>query len=72
MDGISTGIATVTWEGTVTCGELVIELYGVDECGNGTVEKTTVPVNTAEPEVILYVEPSWEFVDGSLHICNDR
>jgi len=69
MDGISTGIATVTWEGTVTCGELVIELYGVDECGNEGFETALVLVNTAEPEVFLYVEPSWEFVDGSLHIC---
>ncbi len=69
MNGVSTGIATVTWEGTVTCGELVIELYGVDECGNEGFETAVVLVNTAEPEVFLYVEPSWEFVDGSLHIC---
>ena len=68
-DGISTGIATVTWEGNITCGELVIELYGVDECGNEATETAEVLVNTAEPEVFLDVEPSYEFSDGSLHIC---
>jgi hypothetical protein len=56
IDGVSTGIATVTWEGIVPCGELVVELYGVDECGNEATETALVLVNTAEPVLYLGLE----------------